>query len=152
MTIKKLGITAVQSKITPDSFFVIYRLEKAYEKLIFPLSFSIPLKSIQNIDVNKKTRKFSPLIPGDNKTYIYKDELSYNENYSESFFAFTYKKGGYDCLRHYEILANNCIPYFIDIENIPNLTMHNFPKKLFHLLILYIRRHNSFLYYNLLFL
>ena len=105
-------------------------LEKAYEKLIFPLSFSIPLKNIQNIDVTKKTRKFSPLIPGDNKTYIYKDELSYNENYSESFFAFTYKKGGYDCLRHYEILANNCIPYFIDIKNIPNLTMRNFPKDL----------------------
>ena len=104
-------------------------IKNSYEN-IYPLSFSIPLKSIQNIDITKKTRKFSPLIPGDNKTYIYKDEVSYNENYRESFFAFTYKKGGYDCLRHYEILANNCIPYFIDIENIPNLTMHNFPKDL----------------------
>lgn len=32
MTVKKLGVTAVQSKITPDSFFIIYRLERAYEK------------------------------------------------------------------------------------------------------------------------
>ena len=32
MTIKKLGITAVQAQITPDSFFVIHRLERAYEK------------------------------------------------------------------------------------------------------------------------
>ncbi len=32
MTFKKLGITAAQAKITPDSFFIIYRLEKAYEK------------------------------------------------------------------------------------------------------------------------
>ena len=27
------------------------------------------------------------------KTYIYKDEISYNKNYSDSYFSFTYKKG-----------------------------------------------------------
>lgn len=32
MTFKKLSITAAQALITPDSFFVIYRLERAYEK------------------------------------------------------------------------------------------------------------------------
>lgn len=120
----KYGYNIIKTLSTNDWYFHIK------QKRVYPLSFSIPLKSIQNIDITKKTRKFSPLIPGDNKTYIYKDELSYNENYRESFFAFTYKKGGYDCLRHYEILANNCIPYFINIENIPNLTMHNFPKDL----------------------
>ena len=31
-------------------------------------------------------------------------------------------------MRHYEILANFCIPYFPDIENCPSNTMFNFPK------------------------
>lgn len=97
---------------------------------LFPLSYSIPLKFVKNAMEIKKTRLFSPLIPADNKTYIYKDEISYNKNYSESYFSFTFKKGGYDCLRHYEILANNSIPYYIDIDEIPNKTMTTFPKSI----------------------
>jgi len=97
---------------------------------LFPLSYSIPLKFVKNAKEIKKTRLFSPLIPGDKKTYIYKNEISYNKNYSESYFSFTFKKGGYDCLRHYEILANNSIPYYIDIDKIPNKTMTTFPKSI----------------------
>ena len=33
-------------------------------------------------------------------------------------------------MRHYEIMSNGCIPYFIDIESCPKLTMFNFPKDL----------------------
>ena len=33
-------------------------------------------------------------------------------------------------MRHYEILANNCIPYFIDLENCPKYTLTNLPKEL----------------------
>lgn len=95
---------------------------------LFPLSYSIPLKFVKNTKEIKKTRLFSSLIPGDKKTYIYKDEITYNKNYSNSYFSFTYKKGGYDCLRHYEILANNSIPFYIDIDKIPNKTMTTFPK------------------------
>ena len=99
-----------------------------YNEYLFPLPYSIPLKFIKGVDQTKKTRLFSPLIPGDMKTYIYEDEDSYNSSYGESYFSFTYKKGGYDCLRHYEILANNSIPYYIDIDKIPNNTMTTFPK------------------------
>lgn len=38
---------------------------------LFPLSYSIPLKFVKNTKEIKKTRLFSPLIPGDTKTYIY---------------------------------------------------------------------------------
>ena len=31
-------------------------------------------------------------------------------------------------MRHYEILANKCIPYFPDIRSCPNTTMVSFPK------------------------
>ena len=101
-----------------------------HNEYLFPLSYSIPLKFVKNAMEIKKTRLFSPLIPGDIKTYIYNDEISYNKNYSESYFSFTFKKGGYDCLRHYEILANNSIPYYIDIDEIPNKTMTTFPKSI----------------------
>jgi len=39
-------------------------------------------------------------------------------------------KAGWDCMRHYEILANKCIPYFVNLENCPTLTMVDFPKKI----------------------
>ena len=37
-------------------------------------------------------------------------------------------KSGWDCLRHYEILASRCVPYFIDIEHLPQLTRTTLPK------------------------
>jgi hypothetical protein len=45
-------------------------------------------------------------------------------------FAITKKKAGWDCMRHYEIIANGCIPYFIDIEQCPENTMALLPKNL----------------------
>ena len=45
-------------------------------------------------------------------------------------FCNNYKKGGWDCLRHYEILKNNCLPFFPKIEEKPRLTMFNYPVKL----------------------
>ena len=33
-------------------------------------------------------------------------------------------------MRHYEILGNYCIPYFIGLENCPANTLHNLPKDL----------------------
>ena len=32
-------------------------------------------------------------------------------------------------MRHYEILANGCIPIFLDLENCPINTLTNLPKK-----------------------
>lgn len=120
--LKNHGYNIVKTLSEKDWYF--------YIEYLFPLSYSIPLKFVKNTKEIKKTRLFSPLIPGDSKTYIYKDEISYNKNYSDSYFSITYKKGGYDCLRHYEILANNSIPYYIDIDKIPNKTMTTFPKSI----------------------
>jgi hypothetical protein len=40
------------------------------------------------------------------------------------------KKAGWDCMRHYEILGNYCIPYFIGLEDCPKNTLANLPKEL----------------------
>jgi hypothetical protein len=45
-------------------------------------------------------------------------------------FAITTKKSGWDCMRHYEILASGCIPYFPDIEKCPENTMKLLPKSM----------------------
>eukprot|EP00435_Cladocopium_sp_Y103_P059201 s15_g21.t1 len=73
---------------------------------------------------------FAPLIPGDARTYEYAEEQSYLEMYSSAFFCITKKKGGWDCLRHYEILLAGCMPYFLDIEFLPSSSMVNFPRDL----------------------
>ena len=68
--------------------------------------------------------------PRDRSTYIYQAEKEYYRQYSRSLFAFTMKKAGWDCMRHYEILASNSVPYFWGIENKPSTIMHNWPIKL----------------------
>lgn len=37
---------------------------------------------------------------------------------------------GWDCMRHYEILACGCVPFFTNIEICPKDTMVRFPKDL----------------------
>lgn len=57
-------------------------------------------------------------------------EDAYVEQYRSSRFAYTSRKGGWDCLRHYEILAAGCIPVFRDLSECPANTMVSFPKEL----------------------
>ena len=95
--------------------------------MIHPITFSIPEDKIVK-GIPKKTNVVSKLIPGLVETYIYQDETDYYNQYKESMFAKTTKKSGWDCMRHYEILASGCIPYFPDIENCPVNTMALLPK------------------------
>ena len=97
--------------------------------MLFPITFSIPPEKIDPFP-HPKTRIVSLLIPGDRSTYVYKTEPEYYQQYKESYFAITIKKAGWDCMRHYEILANGCIPYFVDIEQCPANTMALAPKEL----------------------
>jgi hypothetical protein len=96
----------------------------------FSITFSIPeSKVVKNVSTPKK-RLLSPLIPGDFSTYIYNTEADYYAQYQESVFAVTTKKAGWDCMRHYEIIANGCIPYFPGLQECPKNTMALFPKHL----------------------
>ena len=98
---------------------------------IQPISFAIPKsKIIRKIDTNPENL-LAPLIPGKLNTYIYDNENSYYEMYRKSIFALTYKKGGWDCLRHYEILMNGCIPLFLNIKSCPSDVITTLPKSKF---------------------
>jgi len=92
-----------------------------------PISFTIPREKVYTGSLNK-TQVIAPLIPGVDATYTYDSESDYYEMYQKSLFALTWKKAGWDCLRHYEIIANGTIPLFLDIENLPTRTMMPFPR------------------------
>jgi len=98
---------------------------------VVPLSFSIPDECIVE-NIPEKEFLLAPLIPGDVSTYVYKkcDEQRYYDMYKKSRFAITKKKGGWDCLRHYEILMNGCIPLFENLKDCPENTMTTYPKHL----------------------
>jgi hypothetical protein len=97
--------------------------------MLNPITFSIPEEKIVNFTILKK-RILSELIPGNLNTYVYENEEDYYNQYRESFFAVTTKKAGWDCVRHYEILANGCIPYFPNIEECPENILALLPKDL----------------------
>jgi len=98
-------------------------------KKIYPITFSIPESKIVD-SIQPKTKLISNLIPGKLSTYIYTNETDYYNEYKQSIFATTTKKAGWDCMRHYEIMANGCIPYFPNIEKCPQNTMALLPKEL----------------------
>lgn len=95
----------------------------------FPVQFSIPAAKVVK-EIPQKTRDFAFIVPGQLNTYIYTEEADYYRDYQQSYFAITKMKGGWDCMRHYEILANGCIPYFLDIDNCNPNTMALLPKEL----------------------
>jgi hypothetical protein len=70
------------------------------------------------------------LIPGELGTYIYDTEEDFYRSYQGSYYARTWKKAGWDCLRHYEILASGAIPYFRDLDKCEEKTLALFPKEL----------------------
>lgn len=96
---------------------------------VFPVGFCIDAsKIVSKAAIKRKMNSF--IVAGDVSTYIYTNENDYYNDYQESIFAKTTLKGGWDCLRHYEILANGCIPFFPNIENCPESTMVHFPKQI----------------------
>jgi hypothetical protein len=94
------------------------------------ISFSIDESKVATEPPQNKCYDFATLIPGQKHTYTFTDETSYYQHYAQSYYAFTCKKIGWDCLRHYEIIAAGCIPYFTDLEDCPENTLVTFPKEL----------------------
>jgi hypothetical protein len=87
---------------------------------------------VVNIDTENKKYDICPLIPGERSEHVFVagQEAEYYQMYQQSWFAHTKKKGGWDCLRHYEILANGCIPLFENLDDCPEHTLATLPKQL----------------------
>jgi hypothetical protein len=94
-----------------------------------PITFAIPESQLIK-GVPLKTKLFGTIVPSDLNTYIFNTELEYYQDYASSYYGITHKKAGWDCMRHYEILANRCIPFFTDLELCPVYTLSTFPKEI----------------------
>lgn len=122
-------------RVRPLTHSAIYALNvMCWHRDLKSLPYCIPdelfVDSVCPIDSKKYV--ISPLIPGDISHYLFQagEEAKYYDMYCQSMFAITRKKGGWDCLRHYEILAAGCIPIFEDMDNCPLDTMISFPREL----------------------
>jgi hypothetical protein len=139
----------IVSKIYPDNKIILIdgnddiNLDPLYHKHLYfkrelvhknhknllPISFSIPSSKLCSNPIEKK-QLYATCIPGNKQTYIFSNEKDYYADYQRSYFGITTKKAGWDCMRHYEILANRCIPDFHDIEACPDQTLLSMPKDL----------------------
>jgi hypothetical protein len=104
-----------------------FKRELVSDKFI-PIHFAIPECKITTNKLDK-IQEYGSIIPGQGG-YIFNNEHEYYNDYNKSYFGVTMKKAGWDCMRHYEILSNNCIPYFTDLEDCPKQTLTNLPKEL----------------------
>lgn len=96
---------------------------------VLPITFGIPTCKLATPNRNK-IQEYATCVPGRPETYIFENEQDYYADYQQSYYGITTKKAGWDALRHYEILGNYCIPYFIGLENCPEKTLASLPKDL----------------------
>lgn len=109
-----------------DLGILYFKRELTFSKeRLFPISFALPTSKIYTKTL--KTKLLAHITPLDKSTYIYKNEADYYKDYRDSYFAITCKKAGWDCMRHWEIIGNGCIPIFIDLDKCPKETLANYP-------------------------
>lgn len=94
-----------------------------------PISFSLPSFQIIPEKIDKEYL-LAPCDPRYRPSYKFQTEKEYYNQYLKALFGVTKKKGGWDCMRHYEILACNCLPYFLNIDEKPDTTMNTWPMDL----------------------
>mmetsp|Transcript_17263 Transcript_17263/g.39784 ORF Transcript_17263/g.39784 Transcript_17263/m.39784 type:complete len:650 (+) Transcript_17263:88-2037(+) len=58
------------------------------------------------------------------------EEHEYRRSYQTARFALTKRKAGWDCMRHYEILAAGAVPLFLGIEAAPRGSLGLLPRKM----------------------
>jgi len=100
---------------------------------VLPIQFGVPKEKIRPIDLSRKTRLMAHCDPRDRSTYVYYDsEQRYYDQYSDAWFGYTMKKGGWDCMRHHEIIAAGTLPYFQDFDDCPTGTLATFPRNVLY--------------------
>jgi hypothetical protein len=82
--------------------------------------------------ISDKKYVISPLISSEfiNDPFFTSESEPHYHLYKKSLFASTNKTHGWDCLRHYEILANGCIPIIENLSECPPDTLTSFPKQI----------------------
>jgi hypothetical protein len=103
-------------------------------KSIYPISFSIPSEKITYVSSEQKTKLFASSIvdkevsdkvsdslftPIGKPLYKFDNEENYYNDIQESKYGITTKRGGWECLRHYEYAANGAVLCFRELDQKP---------------------------------
>jgi hypothetical protein len=93
------------------------------------IAFSFPEEKIMQADERMAKRTLFPRhivdpelrarVDGASSSYAFDDERDYYEDLRGARFGVTTKRGGWDCLRHYEIAANGAVPCFRNLHEKP---------------------------------
>lgn len=114
--------------------------------LIHPIGFAIPPSYVRAV-VPPKGQALATVIPGAQKTYKYMPraghtpaeltalEREYYADMERSLFGLTWKKAGWDCLRHLELLAAGTVPLFTDVDKAPRGAIAFLPKRVLSLML-----------------
>ena len=94
---------------------------------VLPVSFSIPVEKIRPIHLEGKKKRLAShcvdpevsRVCGLYTSYAFASEEAYYDDLAASRFAVTTKRGGWDCLRHYEIAAAGAVPCVRQLEAKP---------------------------------
>ena len=98
---------------------------------VHPTGFGIPEERIREVDFSIKDQLYQKTAPSDSlfedaidigggfSHHKFTDEEDYYNDLSRSWFGLTCKKGGWDCLRHYEIIASGSLLLFRDYYKKP---------------------------------
>lgn len=121
---------------TPDTQFNLWHrlLPKSWRRVLpqsrnlRPISFSIPpQKIVQRLPEKSKLLprhivdpEVAERVPESRTAYAFSTEAEYYADLQASKFGITTKRAGWDCLRHYEIAANGCVPCFRNLHLKPN--------------------------------
>jgi hypothetical protein len=93
-----------------------------------PISFSIPEeKIVKSLPIKTKLfprhivdAEVASKVEGSLTSYAFESETEYYADLQASKFGITTKRSGWDCLRHYEIAANGCVPCFRNLDKKPS--------------------------------
>ena len=94
---------------------------------VVPVSFSIPAEKIRSLHIQNKPQQLAShcvdrevaLACGLHPSYAFASEDAYYDDLAASLFGVTMKRGGWDCLRHYEIAAAGAVPCFRQLQMKP---------------------------------
>lgn len=124
----------------------VARATKNGTVLLHPIGFSLPPTYVRAV-VPPKGQALATVIPGRHETYKYVPraghtptqltalERDYYADMERSLFGLTWKKAGWDCMRHLELLAAGCLPLFTDIDRAPPGAVAFLPKRVLSLLL-----------------
>tara|TARA_Y100000816_G_scaffold290687_1_gene279994 strand:- start:233 stop:1183 length:951 start_codon:yes stop_codon:yes gene_type:complete len=128
-------------EIIGNQFKFCFKRELVFdEETVFPTGYGIPEEVILPINLEIKNQLIQKTHPNfsnfetirdlasGHKHHIFENEDEYYSDLSKSWFGLTCKKGGWDCMRHYEIIAAGSLLLFRDYENKPtNCSPQNLP-------------------------